>query len=210
MSEYPEYNSGMSHALWHTFQPSAVLETYTGQLLSSGDEAGFRFRSTKEVSIDSIAYQHRVYKEEMDRIEAQNRQATVPFEIAKVAARLLRVRTLAVDGEIHQHEVLRVAAMPAYPERFHALVSMLDELPGNKENQPQQLARHYLVADFHESLFKPGGITEGDLNAFREGVAEYVHKGLFNAALIGLSGAERADLHENTTPDWLMPARSIA
>ncbi len=210
MSEYPEYNSGMSHALWHTFQPSTALETYTGQLLSSGDETSFRFRSTKEALIDSIAYQHRVHKEAMNRIEAQNRQAVVPFAIAKVATRLLRVRTLAADGEIHRHEVLRVAAMPAHPGRFQALVSMLDELPSAKEGQSQQPAKHYLVVDFHENLFKPGGITEGDLNVFREGTAEYIAKGLFNAALIGLSGAERADLHENTTPDWLMPASSIA
>lgn len=205
MSEYPEYNSGMSHAVWHTFQPSAILEMYTGQLLSTGEQTSFRLRSTKEVAVDSIAYQRRAYKEEMDRIEAQNRREVMPFQIAKVAARLLRVRTLANDGEIHRQEVLRVAAMPAYPNRFNSLVTMLDELPSANKEQLRQPARHYLVADFHENLFKPEGITAADLVAFKADATPYINKGLFNAALVGLGGAERAGLHEDTTPDWLMP-----
>ncbi|MGH7218068.1 MAG: hypothetical protein ACREGE_01295 [Candidatus Microsaccharimonas sp.] len=206
MSDTLEYNSGMSHAIWHTFQPSTTLEEYTGQLLATGEQTTFRFRSTKEVSIDSIAYQHRVYKDVMDAIEGQNRRETMPFGIARVAVRLLRVRSMAAQGDIHRHQVLRIAAMPTHPVRFNSLVGMLDELPDNQTRRMRQPAQHYMVTDFQESAFKAGGITEADLAGFREGAGEYVQKGLFNAALVGLGGAERADLHKKTDPDWLILA----
>ena len=190
--------------MWHTFKPSASLEMYTGQLLVAGDETAFQFRSTKEVSIDSIAYQRHAYKEAMDRIEGRNRREVAPFSIAKVAARLLRVRSMTADGTIHRQQVLRVAAMPVYSERFNSLVDMLDELPDNQERRTRQPVRHYLVADFQESALKPEGVTESDLAHFAVGATENVQKGLFTAALVGLGGAERADLHKDTDPLWLM------
>ncbi len=206
MSELAEHTTPEKlHVLWHNFEPSQRLSEAVREFTGSAIRLGFLLRSTRQVYVDGVAHAHSEYHAEeafaRDIInDARGRQ----FIIGNMQAKLLHAPNNASEAIADRFRIA-FQTIPEQQEALNLLESSLDIFPAAVARGG--IANHFLYVDVApESILWRGDMDEA-YGQLKKTIAENVHKRLFSAAVVGITGL---DISASNLPPQQTPPQRVS